>query len=97
MKHPKILYLTLKKEFFDQIKRGDKTSEFREYKKYWVQRLMDADGRLIKYDFVVFRNGYHKSAQKMTVEFKGIKITRNRTDWFRHKKYFEIELGKITQ
>jgi len=95
MEKPKTLYLTLKKEFFDQIKKGDKTSEFREYKKHWIQKLMNADGSFKTYDFVLFKNGYHKNAPQMTVEFKGIKIIKEKTGWFKHEKYFEIELGKI--
>lgn len=33
------LKLTLNKEWFDLIKRGIKTEEYREIKKYWVDRL----------------------------------------------------------
>lgn len=40
MESKKILSLTLKKEFFDQIKSGEKTSEFREHKAFWIKRLM---------------------------------------------------------
>lgn len=36
----KILHLILKKEFFDQIKSGEKTSEYRDYKLFWIKRLM---------------------------------------------------------
>jgi hypothetical protein len=97
MEKPKTLYLTLKKEFFDQIKNGDKTSEFREYKKHWIQKLMNADGSFKTYNLILFQNGYHKNAPQMTVEFKGIKIIKEKTGWFRHEKYFEIELGKITK
>ncbi|ALO17375.1 hypothetical protein L21SP5_03780 [Salinivirga cyanobacteriivorans] len=40
MEAPKTLFLTLKKEFFDQIKNGVKTSEFREYKKHWIHNFI---------------------------------------------------------
>jgi hypothetical protein len=41
-----ILYLTLKKEWFDQILAGTKTSEYREYKKFWIKRLMNPAGNV---------------------------------------------------
>jgi len=34
-----ILHLTLKKKWFDMIKSGVKTEEYREIKDYWVRRL----------------------------------------------------------
>lgn len=36
----KILHLTLKKKWFDMIKSGLKTEEYREIKDYWVRRLI---------------------------------------------------------
>lgn len=95
MKASKTLFLTLKKEFFDQIKCGEKKFEYRDYKKHWIQRLMNTDGTFKTYDFILFRNGYHRDAPQMTVKFKGIKIIKEKTTWLSHKKYFEIELGEI--
>lgn len=40
-KEPKILFLTLKKEWFDMIASGEKLEEYREIKPYWVSRLVD--------------------------------------------------------
>ena len=62
---PKILHLTLKKEYFDQIKGGEKTSEYRLYKPYWVKRLMNKDGTFRHYDLIHFRNGYNANAPKI--------------------------------
>ncbi|PTN05627.1 hypothetical protein C8N47_12647 [Mangrovibacterium marinum] len=92
----KTLYLTIKKEYFDQIERGEKESEFREFKRHWIQKLMNANGTFKHYDLILFRNGYHKNAPQITVEFKGIRIIKQKRGWFRHQKYFEIKLGKIT-
>jgi hypothetical protein len=39
----KILYLSLKKEWFDLIKAGVKREEYREMKPYWEKRLVDYD------------------------------------------------------
>lgn len=36
----KVLYLTLKGEYFDRINSGRKRYEFREVKPYWTSRLM---------------------------------------------------------
>jgi hypothetical protein len=35
----KILHLTLKKKWFDMIASGEKKEEYREIKKYWIERL----------------------------------------------------------
>lgn len=91
----KVLYLTLKREPFDQIKSGEKISEFREYKKHWIQKLMNQDGSFKTYDLILFQNGYHANAPRMLVEFKGMKLIKERINWFKSEKYFEIELGKI--
>lgn len=91
----KILFLTLKKQYFDQIKSGEKTSEFREYKPFWINRLMNEGGSFRHYDLIKFQNGYHKNAPQLIVEFKGIKINKNKINWFQSEKEFEIELGEI--
>ncbi len=97
METSKTLYLTLKKEFFDQIKSGDKTSEFREYKKHWIQKLMNTDGSFKTYDLILFQNGYHTNAPRMWVEFKEVKIVKERKGLFKVEREFEIELGKIVK
>ena len=33
------LYLPLKREWFEKIEAGEKTTEYREYKDYWIRRL----------------------------------------------------------
>lgn len=81
----KILHLTLMKKWFDQILAGTKKIEYREIKPYWTKRLFDENGEAIKYDFILFRNGYSKDCPEMFVEYKGIKITDK----------YEILLGKI--
>lgn len=91
----KVLYLTLKKEFFNQIKEGTKTSEFREYKEFWKKKLTNPDGTFKHYDLILFQNGYHKDAPQMLVEFKGIKINKKMTGFLQWEKEFEIALGKV--
>jgi hypothetical protein len=52
------LVLHLKKKYFDQIKAGDKTEEYREVKPYWVERL---EGR--EYENIVLFMGYPKAEE----------------------------------
>lgn len=40
----KILYLTLKKQWFDLISSGVKNEEYREIKPYWIKRLTKCKG-----------------------------------------------------
>ena len=52
----KILYLTLKKKWFDMVLSGEKKDEYREIKPYWSKRL-NGD-----HDCIHFRNGYSKDS-----------------------------------
>ena len=80
-KSKSILYLTLEREWFDDIVRGVKNEEYRELKDYWKKRL---EGRT--YDIVRFRNGYARDAPVMDVEFLGVE---------KRKDCYAIRLGKI--
>lgn len=64
----KILRLTLKKKWFDLILSGKKTIEYRERKKHWISRLVDSKKDLIKFDLIIFTNGYGKDRPYMKVE-----------------------------
>ena len=63
---PKILFMTIKKKWFDEIKAGIKKIEHREYKKYWTRRLVDRE-----YDLITFQNGYAKNAPRITLKYMG--------------------------
>jgi hypothetical protein len=93
----KTLYLTLKKEWFDQIIAGTKTSEYREVKKYWNDRLLNPDGTFKKYDVIHFKNGYNPDSPFMIVELKEIKIYKEKINWFKSNKYYELVLGDILE
>ena len=41
-------YLVLKKEFYDQIKWGRKKTEYRDFTKYWIDRLLDHPLKTVK-------------------------------------------------
>ena len=79
----KVLHLTLKKVWFDQILSRKKLIEYRSYKPYWHSRLENK-----KYDYIHFVNGYGKDKPWMDVEIR--KIEPN-FDWMR----YDIHLGKI--
>ena len=51
----KILHLPLKAIYFNQIKSGIKTEEYREITEYWAKRLVNRD-----YDEVHLKLGYPK-------------------------------------
>lgn len=86
----KILYLTLKKQWFDLINSGVKTEEYRDIKPYWEKRLENKT-----YDIVEFRNGYQKDAPKMSFIINEIVKEKGHTQWgaVNGKTYYVIRLG----
>jgi ASC-1-like (ASCH) protein len=82
---PKILHLTLHKEFFNCIARKKKRIEYRRQSPYWRKRL---EGR--QYDVILFRNGYARNAPEMLVEFRGLRRYGNGRN-----AYYAIRLGRI--
>lgn len=68
------LVIPLKREYFEQIRRGEKLEEFRLCTPYWIKRL---EGR--SYDRVVLTLGYPKkddSERRLTLPWAG--FTRKR-------------------
>ena len=82
----KILHLTLKKKWFDLIKSGQKTEEYREIKPYWTKRLVG-----IHYTHIKFRNGYSKKSPTILIQYLGLRANVN----FENKDCFTLKLGKI--
>lgn len=67
------LYLSLKGQYFDQIKSGEKVEEFRLVTPYWQRRL---DGRT--YDQIILARGYpKKSAAHLRISraWRGVRKT----------------------
>lgn len=63
------IYLTLKREWYDLILSGAKTTEYREDKPYWRKRLMTQEGEFIKFEQgIFFRNGYNPKSPLMKVK-----------------------------
>lgn len=97
------LYLPLKKEWFEKIASGEKTTEFREVKPYWIRRLRRSvlalhRGRFEQipgkiYDRVCFSLGY--GGKTMTFEIADIYIVNGKdTDLAIEKPVYAIKLGR---
>lgn len=75
----KTLTLSLKRQWFEKIKSGEKKEEYREKSEYWQRRLyrsMDAnDAEFKQFDRLVFTLGYPKAGDKeRRLVFKNPKI-----------------------
>lgn len=91
----KILDLPLKAKWYDMIESGEKLEEYREYKDYWIKRLIDEETlRLKPYTHVRFRYGYTK--RTMLFEIAGITVGMGLPDWGAptFSEVFIIKLGK---
>lgn len=65
MKKDRILVCVLKKEWFDKIKSGEKTHEYREVKDYWIKRIgLDKNGVEYKYRDT---DGYLKTSMRPNI------------------------------
>lgn len=96
------LTLSLKKQWFDKIKSGEKKEEYRENSEYWQRRLyrsMDAnDAEFKHFDRLVFTLGYPKSGDKerrLVFMNPKIRIGQGRPEWGAEpgKQYFVITFG----
>lgn len=68
----KDLTLPLKGIYFDQIKAGEKTEEYRLVTLYWVRRL---EGR--RYGRIILTRGYPKrtdTARRLVLPWKGVEL-----------------------
>lgn len=98
---PAVLKLTVKKEWFDLIKSGEKTEEYREIKEYWNNRLTYREAPFVirekRYEYIEFKNGYSKDAPTIITECKGVSVgkpTQNGKHLF-DKDVFIISIGDI--
>ncbi len=86
----KILRMTLKWKWWDKIRRGEKKFEYREYRPYWISRLIDK-----AYDVIEFRNGYGSHRPKFYIDYLGFKIIRGIKTPIGDMKQFKIKLGEL--
>lgn len=73
----KDLFLILKTRYFNEIKAGTKTSEYRLMTEYWLNRLTSND-----WQFVTFQLGYAKDAPRIRKEIVEIKIITMEHEYF---------------
>ena len=86
----KIVVFNMKKEWFEKIRSGEKTHEYRLATPYWESRLFRAD-------VAEFRLGYPgKSEHAKMIGFEIARITKingKNTDLAVDAEVFDIELG----
>ena len=104
----KILYLNLKKEWYNAIESGDKTEEYREIKEYWIKRLTNLKHNSLlfsyrygytpipykNYTHVCFIYGYTK--RNMTYPITNISFGFGKSEWGapEDKEVFIIKFDK---
>ncbi len=101
------LKLVLTDHWFEEIKSGRKTHEYRKATAYWARRLAGIpkgffNERLTKtgykyatgYDFIEFQKAYRKNPERMTFKLLSVKTVEGiDTDLKYDGVVFDIELG----
>lgn len=99
-----MLILNLKKEWFDKIKSGEKTHEYRVFKDYWHNRIWKKQTlNNINYrkreDYIEFVCGYapkEDKSKRLKAKIKSIKIINGKkTDLAINEKVYDIEFELI--
>ena len=101
-----VLKLVLTDRWFEEIKSGRKTHEYRKATPFWAKRINGYwhhfgliatgcwDELKAEKCFVQFQKAYRKNPERMTFEIKDIKlINGSNTDLHIDKLVFDIELG----
>ena len=105
MNNNNVLYLPLKKKWFDMIVSGIKKEEYREINDYWTKRLVKTEGNLIDdftfkhFDYVEFTLGYPSADNtdaRARFKFDGIEKNTGRIEWGAEseKIYYVIKIGE---
>lgn len=94
IRQSKTLHLVLAFKWFDLIKSGQKTIEYRETSPYWNKKFGDYE--YLCYDKVRFQRGYAKSPETMLFEIKKIYQTHSKND-LNLPCVWAIELGKANK
>ena len=83
----KVLHLVLKRKYFERIFNGTKTTEYRDFTKYWKRRI---DGK--HYTHIKFQLAYSKNPPTMLVEVLNKNIVE-----YKGVKSYAFNLGKIIE
>lgn len=94
---PKILYLTVKRKWFDMIASGVKKEEYRSDVPWIRSRLLTSNGTRKHYDFIQFTNGYRKDSPKVVLKYDGFDFGIPNPEWSNggNEIVFRIKLGEI--
>lgn len=66
-----MLTFNLKKEWFEKIKSGEKTHEYREVKDYWTDKFVKEFFNIDKkkpYDFEIYKQGFFTDELKQAIK-----------------------------
>ena len=91
----KPLHLTLKRRWFDEIRAGTKTLEYRERSPHWRRWFAPHVGRALPWDEIHFRNGYEASSPWMRVKLTA--ITEGPDPWLPSETVYILHLGPVLE
>jgi len=86
------LFMTIKRQYFDEILSGKKKEEYRMVKSHWVDKLIGKE-----YTHIIFQNGYNRNAPRLEAEYMGYEIRNILHDFFGNDEVtvFALKLEKI--
>lgn len=86
--------MTIKKQYFDEIKAGTKTEGYRLVKPHWVNKLVGKE-----YTHIIFQNGYSRNAPRIEAEYLGYEVKNIKHVFFGNEdvSVFALKLGTIKQ
>lgn len=99
-----ILKMAMLKEEFDEVLKGEKVEDYRDFIPFWEEQLLvnDKDGAKFKqFDAIEIKNGFEGKVPTILVEWKGTELElfdeapRNSKD--PEDYYFVINFGKILE
>lgn len=88
------LFMTIKRQYFNEILAGTKKEEYRLVKPHWVKKLVGKE-----YSHIVFQNGYNRNSPRLEVQYLGYEIKNIRHEFFGNEDVcvFALKLGTIKQ
>lgn len=92
----RVLYLPIKKCWFDMILAGIKKEEYREKSAHWLRRISYSIYRYGSFTHVCFINGYQKDSPRAFFVCNAITQGRGKKEWGAdlRKNYFIVRLGE---
>jgi len=86
------LEIIIKRQYFNEIKIGEKIEEYRLVNQYWAKRLVGKE-----YTHIIFKNGYNGDAPRFEIEYLGYELKNIKHEVFGDEDVcvFAIKLGKI--